>query len=352
MLAVSARMRTRRRSRAAWAGIVLCGLWLAVGSYGVVTYIHRYWVHRGFPPPVTPAGVPRGRLATVSFFSRSLGHRETYLVYTPPGYQGLSRAGRRFPVLYLLHPPPGRPDVYVQAGAINVRSDILVHSGRIRRMILVMPYATTGRFGNDTEWANTRAGAYESFLIDLVHEVDHRFATLRNRRDRGLAGLSEGGYGAINVGLHHLGLFSVLESWSGYFTQTPTQPFAGASAAALAANSPSQYVGSLAARIRKLGLRTYLYQGVKDEIRPWRIRQFAGQLAAAGAYVRWGFFPGGHDWGLWRRQTPHMLMVASDWFSHSPRIHPRSPLKGIGHPEHPRAGKPHHHKLGLFEVTA
>ena len=43
-------------------------------------------------------------------------------------------------------------------------------------------------------------------------------ATGRSARRAGaaLAGLSEGGYGALNIGLHHPGEFRVLESWSGY----------------------------------------------------------------------------------------------------------------------------------------
>jgi len=40
---------------------------------------------------------------------------------------------------------------------------------------------------------------------------------------------------------------------------------------------------------------------------------------AAGADVDYGFFPGGHDWGLWRAQTPRMLIAASRWFSRPPR---------------------------------
>jgi glutamyl/glutaminyl-tRNA synthetase len=39
---------------------------------------------------------------------------------------------------------------------------------------------------------------------------------LTERRARALVGLSEGGYGALNIGLHHPGEFHVLESWSGY----------------------------------------------------------------------------------------------------------------------------------------
>ncbi|MGZ4271121.1 MAG: alpha/beta hydrolase [Solirubrobacteraceae bacterium] len=328
----------------------LASLWLAAGAVGTVRYVHGYWMYRGFPPPVVPSGIPKGRQELVSFYSPALGHVRRYLVCLPPGYAAQAAAGRRFPVLYLLHAPPGRPDGFVQAGALTVYADVLLAHHQIRPAVYVLPYGKSGTFGNDTEWANARAGRYESFVMDVVHNVDRRFATLRDRRHRGLAGLSEGGYGAINIGLHHLGDFSVLQSWSGYFVQTPTGPFQGLPQADLTANSPGLYLGGLAPRIRRLGERVFLYQGVRDEIRPFRIRLFARQLYQAGAYVRYGFYPGGHDWGLWRREMPHMLRVASDWFATPPaadRLH-HAP-RGHGRPQHPRAGhanpsSPNHHR--------
>jgi enterochelin esterase-like enzyme len=321
--------------------LLVLALWLSAGLVGVGLYVHRYWLYRGFPPPVTPKGVPTGTLRDVRFRSPALHKTRRYLVYLPPGYQQQAAAGRRFPVLYLLHAPPGRPDGFVQAGALTVAANILIHRHAIRPMLLVIPYGKSGTFGNDTEWANAAAGPYESFVLDVVRDVDHRFATLADRRHRGLAGLSEGGYGALNIGLRHLRAFSVLESWSGYYAQTRTGPFVHATQAQLAENSPTLYVPALAPQIRRLGLRVYLYQGVRDEIEPRRIRDFAAELYGAGAYVRWGFFPGGHDWGLWRRQTPHMLRIASGWFSTPPRDDRLGrPPRAIGHPQHPRAGHP------------
>lgn len=337
----------RRRGRGGGVralAALLAVAWIAAGGAGLAVYVHRYWLYRGFPPPVTPKGVAQGTLHDVSFYSQALRHRRHYLVYLPPRYAAQAAAGRRFPVMYLLHAPPGRPDGFIQAGALAVASDVLLHRRQIRPIIFVIPYGHSGTYGNDTEWANAAAGPYESFVVDVVRNVDRRFATLRSRRYRAIAGLSEGGYGALNVGLHHLRMFSVLESWSGYYAQTPTGPFVHATQAQLNANSPNWYLPRLIPLIHRLGLRVYLYQGVKDEIRPWRIRAFAHQLYSAGAYVRWGFFPGGHDWGLWRHQTPHMLRVASDWFSTPPlrdRLH--AAPKGIGHPEHPRAGHPNPH---------
>jgi enterochelin esterase-like enzyme len=326
------------------AAVALVAVWLSLGGVGVYRYVHEYWLHRGFPPPVTPRNIPAGHLGRVRFWSPALHHQRDYEVYLPPGYRQAAARGDRMPVMYLLHAPPGRPDGYIQAGAVNVRADVLLAHHQIRPMLLIIPFGKSGNFGNDTEWADARAGRYESFLMDVVRDVDRRFATIPDRQHRGIAGLSEGGYGAVNVALHHLDTFSVTQSWSGYFIQTSTASFKGATAQQLYANSPSLYVAALAPRIKRLGLRAYLYQGIRDEIRPWRIRRFAAQLNEAGAYVRWGFFPGGHDWGLWRRQMPHMLMVASRWFGERPTAHPRSPSRGIGKPQHPRAGhrNPHH----------
>ena len=61
----------------------------------------------------------------------------------------------------------------------------------------------------------------------------------------------------------------------------------------------------------------------QDSADPRLMLDFAAQLHAAGAAVNVGFFPGGHDWGLFRAQAPRMLIAASRWFGQSPRTrHP------------------------------
>jgi enterochelin esterase-like enzyme len=314
---------------------VLAAGWLAVGGVALYHYVDRYWLYRGFPAPVTPAGIPTGTIRDVSFYSPALHQRRDYLVYLPPGYARGAAEGRRYPVLYLLHAPPGRIDGFFKAGEIDVRENVMLAHHQVRPMVFVVPDGKTPAYSNDTEWANAGAGRYESFVMDVVRNVDRRFAVAADRAHRGIAGLSEGGYGALNVGLHHLAAFSVIESWSGYYQQTPTGPFAHSSRAQLATNSPADYVASLAPRIRRLGLRAWLYQGDKDQIEPWRIRRFAAQLHGAGALVRYGYFPGGHDWGLWRREMPRMLRAASAWFGRSPRARSataRGRLVAIGAP--------------------
>jgi enterochelin esterase-like enzyme len=310
------------------AATALAAAWLVAGLAGAYTYVHRYAVYRGFPPPQTPAGIARGTTRYVRFRSRAIGGTHRYVIYLPPDYAAEAAAGRRFPVLYLLHGYPGEPRVFIDAGALAVDADVLIAHHRIPPMILVMPAGKHSLFGGDTEWANAGAGRWMSYVMEVVHDVDHHFATQANRQHRGLAGLSEGGYAAINISLRHLTEFSVAESWSGYFSQTASGVFAHATSAQVAANSPTAYVPLLTQRIRRLGFRAWLYQGVTDTSPPSLMIGFAHELHSAGADVRYGFFPGGHDWALWRRQLPHMLIAAGRWFSQRPG---RAGLSGIGH---------------------
>lgn len=295
---------------------------LLLGLVGMVRYVSDYWLYRGFGAPQTPAGVPAGSLTTKTFYSGALHRTAEYDIYLPPGYAHQAAHGRRYPVLYLLHSPAGVPQGIFTAGALAVKSDVLIHEHRMEPMIVVVPRAKTSLFGNDTEWANAGAGPYESFLLDAVHFIDRTYSTVADRQHRGIGGLSMGAYGAMNITLHHLGLFSVAESWSGYFEQTPDGPFAGASAAALADNSPAQEVRGHAGEIRRLGLRAWVYQGTHDDVRVADTTAFAGELARAGAQVRFAIYPGSHDWRLWRAQVPRQLEAASSWFSEPPT--PRS----------------------------
>jgi hypothetical protein len=142
--------------------------------------------------------------------------------------------------------------------------------------------------------------------------------------------MSEGGYAAVDLALRHLRLFGGAESWSGYYTQTPTGPFEFASPALLAKYSPTDYVDRLAPQIHRRGFYAYLYKGTADSD-PSNLIGFAHQLRRAGADVFYGFFPGGHDWRLWRAHVPAMMQVAGRWFEH-PAPRGRGRLAHHGHP--------------------
>ena len=205
-----------------------------VGLIGAWSYGQAYSQHRGFAVVLKVPRAGTGRLLNVDFYSRALHRRDYYLVYLPPGY----KASKHYPVLYLLHGMPGKPEVFVDIANLDVRLDNLLSEGQLRPMIMVFP---DGRIGgsvySDSEWANTPSGAYANAVLDVVRNVDQRFSTIRDRQDRVIGGFSAGAYGAINIALHHLPVFGSAEVWSGYFTQTRSGVFANASRRALLNNS-------------------------------------------------------------------------------------------------------------------
>ena len=209
---------TLPRARAPWVVVPLLAAFLAVGGSAVYRYFDNFWLYRGFQPPHDPAWVAlRGHAARIYVTSAALGGRSQPVdVFLPPGYG--THPNRRYGVMYLLHGVPGRPAAFLQTVRLGVVEDELVALHRARPLILVMPFGSSGSF-TDKEWANGvgQNQGWATFVSrDLVRAVDARFRTVRSPHWRVLAGLSEGGYGALNIGLHHPREFGVLESWSGY----------------------------------------------------------------------------------------------------------------------------------------
>jgi len=306
--------------------LVLAVAFLATGIYGAVAYVHNYSVYRGFPPPSDPSGIATGRLVEDHFQSQALGREDSYMVYEPPGFQAMAARGVRFPVLYLLHGTVSNALHYINVGRVGVNLDELLAGGRTRPFLIVMPESTDGSFVDDTEWANTPHGPYESEVLEVVRQVDEHWPTIPNRSARAIAGLSMGGYGALNIGLHHLDAFGTIESWSGYFHQDQAGPFAHASAANLRFNSPVSYAPTIAPELRLLPLHVFLYSGRQDRLTRNQA-PFAQELRGLGVVVRTAEPPGVHDWRLWRAEMPTALRYAGRRLYARPhvaaRLHPR-----------------------------
>jgi enterochelin esterase-like enzyme len=295
----------------------VASVWLALGVYGTFSYGEAYNTYRGFPPPVDPVGVTPGHLYHEKFYSTALGQPRTFLVYAPPGYAAAAARGVRFPVLYLLHGSPGKPKQFINVAAAGVALDTAIQRHQVPPFLLAMPNGNDGTFRSETEWANTPHGRYESLVLETMRTVDRRFSTRRNRRFRAIAGNSEGGFGAVNIALHHPTLFSIAESWSGYGRQKRKGAFARATDAQIYANSPSLYAPALTAQLRRFPLHVYVYSGRSDKGLPLR-QYLAGVLQGAGAHVKFAAFSGRHDWGVWRRETPRMIRYAGRLFGWRP----------------------------------
>ncbi|MGQ3055236.1 MAG: alpha/beta hydrolase [Roseateles sp.] len=251
---------------------------------------------RAFAPPPAgfadaQAGVPGGRIEELGYASGVTGTQRQALVYLPHGYA----AGRRYPVLYLLHGIGGNQHEWNGYVRANVVLDKLIASGKALPMIVVMP---NGRAMPDDRspppdrvFTPQNAEGFAKFERDLLEflipAVETKYAAARDRRQRALAGLSMGGGQALNFGLAHLDTFA----WVGGFSSAPnTRPDA-------------ELLRDPAALKRELAL-LYLSCGNKDGLINVSQRVHRA-LQAQGVAHLWHVDEYGHDRDSWAENLFH-----------------------------------------------
>jgi enterochelin esterase-like enzyme len=294
------------------AGAMVALVAICAGLVGLYRYLDNYWLYRGYPPPHDPAFVSHtGTVVHTTVVSRALGgRRQPVTIYLPPGYA--AHPQERYPVVYLLHGFPGRPDAFFLTVRLGVVEDILLARHRVKPMILVAPFGSTGTF-TDKEWANgiRPHEAWATFVSrDLVRAVDSRYRTIPLGSARALGGLSEGGYGALNIGIQHPGEFRVLESWSGYQRADDIAAIFGKRPALLRENSPLLALRGSAPALRAAHTYIWFYSGLRDRLLPQN-EQFARLTRSLGVSSKFSIPHAGHDWSLWRGRAAAALLAAS-----------------------------------------
>jgi poly(3-hydroxybutyrate) depolymerase len=175
-------------------------------------------------------------------------------IYLPPGYNPT----RRYPVVYLLHGMRGSPSSFFDAMRLPTAADRLIASGGAP-FIAVMPVAGPTVHPGLGEWA----GVWEDYLVhDVVPWVDQNLPTIASARGRALEGLCAGGFGAVDVGLRHPGIFGTLGSFEGYFAPVFRDgPFTRATPADLRAHNPSILLRREAVTLKRNAVRFYISAG-------------------------------------------------------------------------------------------
>ena len=161
--------------------------------------------------------VPHGTVQSVPYKSKALRTERKMIVYTPPDY---AKSNTRYPVVYLLHGSGSTETSWTERGKAHVITDNLIADGRVKPMILVMPFgfamqraAGAGR-GDASENKMQREGFAQDFIEDVIPVVDSTFRVYADRDHRAIAGLSLGGAQALAIGLTHLDLFSRIAAFS------------------------------------------------------------------------------------------------------------------------------------------
>lgn len=307
-------------------------------------------------PARTPTAAPTrraGRVQVDTLSSASLGTRKQFVVYLPPSYD--REPTRRYPVAYYLHGLGGNEWNWVRQGRLDAVMDSLVAAGG-PEMLVVMPdgddswYTTWNALvtAADCQRDTVRREPAASYCVpwphydeyvarDLVARVDSTYRTRADRRHRGVAGLSMGGYGAMSLALRYPDVYSAAAShsgvvapllinagpftaqtpprwtgsvdslaarWRGYWTTIPTA--FGRDTIGWWARDPGRLAQRLRDRDRRQLPALFLDVGVDDVTREQnRALHFTlDGLRIPHAYAEW---PGVHDWRYWRAHVGESL---------------------------------------------
>ena len=140
--------------------------------------------------------------------SNILNRLVKYTIYLPFDYE---TSQRTYPVVYLLHGYTDDHTGWLQFGEINRYADKAIYEGTIPPMIIVMPNGDSSWFINSYDGKEK----YENFFInEFIPAIEKIYRIKAEKRYRGIAGLSMGGYGTLNDSFKYPALFAAAASLS------------------------------------------------------------------------------------------------------------------------------------------
>ena len=157
---------------------------------------------------------PAGKVIEQETISSTiLGRDVRYTVYLPADYDISQRS---YPVVYLLHGFTDDNTGWLQFGEINRYADKAIADGTIPPMVIIMPNADSSWYINSYDGKEN----YEDFFIkEFMPFVEKKYRIKTEKKYRGVAGLSMGGYGTLIYALKYPQLFGAAAPLSaGIFT--------------------------------------------------------------------------------------------------------------------------------------
>jgi enterochelin esterase-like enzyme len=250
-----------------------------------------------------------------TYYSSMLNSLRTYGVTLPPDYD--MHPEQRYPVIFLLHGGHGDPTDWFKKGDALTTLQQLYSENRLPPSIVITPDGYDNRGSSpyaDPQYLDGPDGKIATAIGDeLVTIVQQRYRTLPTPNFWAIGGLSSGGWGAINIGLHFPNHFSVLFSHSGYFVDQNS-----------AENSPLTIVESLPESTLQQ-LRIYLDSGEDDRLYLSQSREFEQELDRLHVTSVFHAFPGAHSWSYWREHLADSLTFVGEQFQGAKLAHTDEP---------------------------
>ena len=246
----------------------------------------------------------------------SLGESDhSVRVYLPPTYFDPDSSAKRYRVVFMLHGWPGGDGNWSGQGHADETLDTLIDEHRIPELIAVIPNGNGhGMLGRSmyVNAADGRCNMADFISHDLVAWADSTLRTIRDRRARGIIGLSDGGTGAINLAFRHPELFSRCAGHSGdYHLQLAwdNRRIFGEGKDAqrlLAEYSPALYAERIAPALHTLTI--YFDVGAHDPELESN-RELDRELTRLHIPHTYREYSGGHNWSFWRDHLEDSLVV-------------------------------------------
>lgn len=157
-----------------------------------------------------------GEVQTRTYRSKVLRMEMRYAIYLPPCY---AETDGRYPVLYLMHGSNADETHWLKLGLRQILDQAIVAKA-LPPMIVVLPFgdeiANTNRF-DTASWGNV-------FLTELMPAVEQVYRVGLTREQRGIGGISRGGFWAYYLAYTRPDLFSVVGGHSAYFDFSHVPP--------------------------------------------------------------------------------------------------------------------------------
>jgi enterochelin esterase-like enzyme len=248
---------------------------------------------------------PSSGYQIATYTSTVMGGIRTYGVALPPGYN--QHPAQHYPVIFLLHGGGmGGPAVWFVDGKAVTTLKHLYREGKLPPSIVITPNGHDQRPpkpGLDSDYIDGPNGNVSTAIgQELVDVVRQRYRTLPNPDFWAIGGLSSGGWGAINVGLHHTQQFSVLFSHSGYFEDKSGPE-----------NSPMAFIKTLPGSTLQ-HLHIYLDVGNLDHRFLQQTQEFHQVLNQLQVNNTCNIFPGSHSWRFWQQHLADSLTFVGEQF--------------------------------------
>jgi len=241
--------------------------------------------------------VPHGAVASVTYYSSSLGHFRRMHVYTPPGYETSSQ---NYPLFYLLHGAGDSDESWTSVGRAGFILDNLIAAGKAKPMIIVMPAGHTRRTGFQMP---SRSDEFmQDFEKDIAPYVEKHYRLRKGRENRAIAGLSMGGGQTLNIGFAHLDQFAYIGVFSsGLFGMFPIhRPGMPTPPAPAGPNWEEENQQNLDSQSLKKGLKLVYFRTGKEDFLIATSRSSVDLLKKHGFDVDFQESAGAHTWLNWR----------------------------------------------------